>query len=230
MKHLNSNVICAIDIETTGKMPGFHELIELSIVPLQGFKPDKSILPLTLFIQPLKPYKTRSVLLRDRMTNAIETTSAAFIFEKWYEKLNLKAHKRILPLSFAWHRKMPFIMEWLTHDKGDPYYYDFFDPLIVRDLVVLLQYWNDIAFKISEHYPFTKQRLAFLAQKLGVPVVRPSTTLSRCLMMIEIYRKFTELKINIIDLPFNYPTPIDYSLPGLHPSNLPSEEDELDNL
>lgn len=214
MKHLNNNVICAVDIETTGNLPGFDDLVEISVIPLQGFNPDKSIMPFNIWMQPKRPENLKDIkrkFVKERSAQACDPYTAVTMFEHWYEKLQLKHNKRIIPLSFAWPEKMGFLMDWFdSSEEGEPYYYDYFDSLIYRDLLVLANYWNDVAHCRSIHYPFTKQRLHFMAQKMGVAWPRPSTTLSRCFTMIQIYNKLLQLRIKMIDLPFNYPTPVEY--------------------
>lgn len=220
MKHLNDNIICAIDIETTGPMPGFHDLVAISIVPTVGFKIDKRILPLDIYMRPRRPENyspqarpRRNTVISNYIQNGIDSYTAASVFDQWYEKLRLKEHKRILPLSYNWTHKAPFVMDWLSNDDdGRPYYFDAFDKVIVRDLSTMLQYWNDVACVQAEHFPFTKQRLHMLAEKLGVHWTRPSTPLSRCFAIIEVWQKLLQLYLpSGIDLPFKYAKQIDYS-------------------
>lgn len=231
MKHLNDNVLCAIDIATTGKLPGFHDLIEVSIVPTHGFEINKKILPFNMTIMPKRPenlgsinIRARSLVIKQNTTGAIDPYTAVTMFEHWYKKLELRTRKHIVPLAFAWHLQAPFLIDWFSSsDEGDIYFYDYFDRLYHRDILAVANYWNDVAYCKSEHFPFTKQRLHLLAIKMGVPWVHPSTTLSRCFTIIEIYKKLMDLKLPAgIDLPFNYPIPIDYSRDD------PDEVDELD--
>lgn len=228
MKNLNDNILCAVDIATTGLLPFFHDVIEISIVPMHGLKPDKTLMPFNMYIQPRRPEnltqptrQLRNTVLRQHLAGATDPYTAMTVFEQWYERLQLRPNKRIVPLSFAWHTKAPFLMDWMcSSDDGDPYFYDHFHKIDHRDLLTIMGYWNDFAHCKSEHFPFTKQRLHFVAQKMGVQWVRPSTTLSRCFTMIESYQKLMELKLPAgIDLPFNFPMPIDYSV-----------EDEVDEL
>jgi hypothetical protein len=225
MKHLNDNIVCAIDIMTSGNLPGFHDLVEISVVPTRGLEIDKSIMPFNMHIIPKRPEnltKLKGAVLKQYENHAVDPYTAMSMFEYWYEKLNLRHNKRIIPLSWAWQTKAPFLIDWCcSSDEGEPYFYDHFDKIIFRDLLVVANYWNDFAYCKSEHFPFTKQRLHFVAQKLGVPWTRPSTTLTRCFTIIETYKKFMQLKLPAgIDLPFNFPAQIDYSLD--------SEDSELD--
>ena len=36
IQHLNGNLLCSVDTETTGLRAGYHELIQLGVVPLDG--------------------------------------------------------------------------------------------------------------------------------------------------------------------------------------------------
>src|SRR5688572_4310889 len=53
MQHLNSNVMCALDIKTTGPDPDRHHIVELCILPLDYMlEPHKELLLCHLRIQP----------------------------------------------------------------------------------------------------------------------------------------------------------------------------------
>ena len=46
MIHLNGNILCAVDVETTGLEVGFHEIWQIAVLPLDSnIKPNKDILP-----------------------------------------------------------------------------------------------------------------------------------------------------------------------------------------
>ena len=34
--HLNGNLMAAVDLETTGTQPGYHEIIQIAVVPLDS--------------------------------------------------------------------------------------------------------------------------------------------------------------------------------------------------
>ena len=50
MQHLNGNLLCAVDIETTGLEPNYHEIWQLCVLPLDSN------------IDPLKKIGERSIL------------------------------------------------------------------------------------------------------------------------------------------------------------------------
>ena len=135
------------------------------------------------------------------------------MFEKWYEKLELRSRKRIIPLAFRWYFQVPFLLKWLYDDEKTPFLYDFINPKFVRDISTLSHYWNDIAYRRSEYCHFTKHRLVFLSYVLEVEHRTPRSALSRCFEIIDLYEKLTTLYSPTgVDLPLRYPNPIDYSV------------------
>ena len=57
MKHWNGHQLCAIDTETTGLEAGYHEIVEIAIIPLDSeIKPRTDVLPFNIFIKPDFPF------------------------------------------------------------------------------------------------------------------------------------------------------------------------------
>jgi len=216
LKYLNNNKFCVVDITSSGQVPGFHDLIEICIVPVtSGILPDKSVMPFSVFMEPknLQNAQPYSGYLAEYMKYAMNPWDAAASFERWYEKLKLKGNKRIFPISFNWSAKQHFIMDWLSHSEdGQPFYYDFFDTFRCIDLVTLPLYWNAVLLGNGDRCVFTRQTFTNLCTRFGIEWIKPLTAQTRCFLMLEIYRKFTEAALlGGNPLPLKEITPIDYS-------------------
>ena len=54
--HLNGCLMAAVDLETTGTRPGYHEIIQIAVVPLDSdFKPLADVRPFYTLVKPNHP-------------------------------------------------------------------------------------------------------------------------------------------------------------------------------
>ncbi len=54
--HLNGCLMAAVDLETTGTRPGYHEIIQIAVVPLDSdFKPLADVRPFYTLVKPEAP-------------------------------------------------------------------------------------------------------------------------------------------------------------------------------
>jgi DNA polymerase III epsilon subunit-like protein len=98
MVHLNHNLMCCIDVETTGTRPGFHEIIQLSILPLDRDlnRADPDRWPVfDMYIQPEHPERAAKVgtpitkqKLDTVMEHGLPNQQAKDIFFNWYHQLD----------------------------------------------------------------------------------------------------------------------------------------------
>lgn len=202
MKHLNGNLMCAIDIETSGLMPPFtgaarpHDMLQIAIVPVAANLTVSREFPLFhLKLQPKRPENVDAKadevnrgMLRDAMLNGMEPWTAVERFEEWFTRLRLAPGKKIVVLgcNYANFDKY-FIMDWL----GGPLNYNEFFRSDVRDVQTVACYINDTADHFSEMIPFPKWRLSYLASCLGVdhPHATAHDAVQDCVTSIEVYRR-----------------------------------------
>ena len=54
--HLNGCLMAAVDLETTGTRPGYHEIIQIAVVPLDSdFRPLADVRPFYTLVKPEYP-------------------------------------------------------------------------------------------------------------------------------------------------------------------------------
>lgn len=173
MIHLNGNTLCAIDTETTGLDPHRHEIVQLSVVPLDyDLKPMKGISPFNMTIRPLKPHtidydamKVNRAEFAKLATTAPHPDVVENLFTDWVEnRLMLPPNKRIVPLGKNWRFDSDFIKEWLQPTL----YNHLFNDAQARDLQFITLFYNDIAFARCEKFPFPKNNLGYIANQLNV--------------------------------------------------------------
>ena len=190
--HLNGNVLCAVDTETTGLNAGFHDVIEVAILPLDSnFEPRKDIIPFNILLKPKRPdnidkraMDVNKIQLHDIMMNGFDPYFGAELFEQWVEKLNLPTGKKIAPLCKNWPFDKSFIADWLGQRSTEDFFFYHY-----RDLGPVANFVNDCFDYRAEPPPFPKQSLAYIANLLGVPHDQKHRALDDCILLAECYKR-----------------------------------------
>ena len=196
LTHMNGHLLCAIDCETTGLNPVENEIIQICILPLNSnFTPYKKYPP---FYIRMKPLNTRSIdfqalaindtKIMDLMKTGIDPDFAATMLDEWFQKLNLPFRKKLSPLAHNWAFDRDFIKNWL----GPTSFEDFFD-FRVRDTMQLATYLNDVADYKCEEYPFPKQGLSYMCNKLKIEHEFMHDALQDCLLTAQVYQRMVKM-------------------------------------
>ena len=189
--HLNGNILCAIDCETTGLDPNVHEIVEVCFLPLNSnLEPRRDIVPFDIQIRPenldiidFDAFKINKIDFYKLCQTAMDKHQAADLFESWANKLNLAHSKRISPLAHNWLFDAQFIKSWLG-----PKTYEFYIDGRYRDTLCASLYENDKADRRAECVPFSKVNLTWLATTLKIEHERAHTALGDCLVTAQVYR------------------------------------------
>jgi DNA polymerase III, epsilon subunit and related 3''-5'' exonucleases len=193
MMHLNGNLLCAVDVETTGLDPAKHDVIQIAVLPLDSeIKPLKTVFPFYMNMAPKRPenidYNAMAVSKIDcvkLINNSIDPWKAVDLFEEWFTKLNLPVGKKIVPLAHNWQFDRSFILEWL----GGPKCFEFFFHHCYRDSMTASLYLNDRAEQFIEKIPIPKVTLSYCGSVLGVPNAKAHDALQDCIQTAEVYRR-----------------------------------------
>ena len=126
MQHWNGDQLCAIDTETTGLIAGYHEVIQLCILPLDSnIKPRKDVMPFYIELIPDYPERASEEALRVNKINLSELAlrghdreKAKDLLDEWVDKLGLPCtkyqnRKRLIPLGQNYAFDRGHIAEWL---------------------------------------------------------------------------------------------------------------------
>jgi DNA polymerase III epsilon subunit-like protein len=197
MQHWNNNICCVMDTETTGLDPAYHEVIQFCCLPVDSnFVPMKGILPFYCNLKPEYPERVdpkaleiNKLKLTDIMVNGLERMQAAALFEKWFEKLNIRCNKfgnpnKITALGQNLAFDIPFVKAWLGVEEYERYFHYHY-----RDTMIAALACNDRAAMRTEKVPFSKVSLQYMATTLGVPTDRAHDALQDCLTTAEVYRR-----------------------------------------
>jgi len=215
MKHFNGNKMCSVVIRTTGPIPRYHDLIDISVIPMDyGLKRDKSIMPFSMYVEPTRlenidfeqaakdrkfdnniDYRTfyiNKTKLRTVCQTGVEESKAADLFVDWCEKLKLRNNKKILALAYDWAFVSQFIEDWLGPKTFDLYFDERY-----RDLQQAALFVNDRASWRDEIViPFAKTNFAYIANKCQVQLGTVDDTLNDASAMIDCYKQICQMPIN----------------------------------
>lgn len=191
MMHLKGNIMCAVDVETTGLVPGHHEVWQVGILALDSnIKPAKSILPFYVNLKINYPERIDPKAIRNRTAFAIlqqrafDPFTAADLLDSWFERLKLPIYKKICPLAQNWPFDRAFLIDWL----GIKSFEYLFSPLY-RDTMATAIFDSDLADFRSEKIFFTEYGLTFLCNKLKILNEKPHDALQDCIATAECYRR-----------------------------------------
>lgn len=192
MIHLNNNLLCAINLETTGEVAGTHDIYQMCVLPLGAeLTPTPGIVPFYCDMQLRRPENIDSKRFGKRreqicaaQTNGLDPWRAADLLDEWFQKLQLRYGKQIAPLCYDWSRDRAFLLEWL----GPETFTQLFTPNY-RDLLSASLFANDRADWHNEPVPYAKNDFKWLSSVFRIPMGRTRDSMERCRVVAEVYRQ-----------------------------------------
>jgi len=199
MQHWNGNQMCAIDVETTGRDAGYHEIVEICILPLDvNLKPRKDVLPFNIFLIPDHPERfdksaraCHGKNLAYIMKHGFERFAAIDMLQTWIDKLGLPFTKskaksqrcKIIPLAHNYVFDIAFVKAWLGNDQYNEWFFGHF-----RDTMQIALYLNDHAAQHAEKVPFSKVGLGWLANQFNIEHDQLHEALTDCRVTADVYK------------------------------------------
>lgn len=197
--HLNMNLLCCVDVETTGLDFSRHEILQICILPLG---PD--LIPtreFPFFYVKIKPEKIEEIddgalklhrrLVTDCLLHGMERWSAVARLEEWFSRLKIPPRKSIVPLGCNYGG---FDRDFLREFLGGPASYRGIFRDDYRDVMLAALHHNDLADWHTERCPFPKVNLRYLASQLGIQHIGRHDAMSDCIITAEVYRRMMRYK------------------------------------
>lgn len=199
MIHLNGNILCAIDCETTGLDIELHEVIQVCFLPLDWrLNPHPTITPFYLEMKPdcpenidPKAMAVNKVSREHLMINCLPSQRVADLFLKWWDELRLPPNKGIAPLGKNWAFDSKFLKKWL----GDKTFEMCINERLARDVQMVTHFVNDLADQKLRPVPFPKISLTSVATRLGINTDGAHDAMSDCIMTAQVYRRLMNFTV-----------------------------------
>lgn len=202
--HLFGNMFVAVDVETTGLDPSWHEVVQLAAVPLNAdLEPLDDVLPFNMFIQPLfeerlAPELQGKKLYKHAIEHGYPAETVVQLFEEWHSKLPLSYNsygKRhlLVPIGHNYTFDRSFLIRLLGSTNYESLFHFHF-----RDTMVSASYINDIFAMQGKLAPYSKLSLTQLCQRLEIEQHSAHDALNDCYTTAKVYRKMIKDHPNII--------------------------------
>ena len=194
--HLNGNLLVSVDLETTGRQPGYHEIIQIACVPLgPDLKPSPRLAPFYTEIKPDFPERVEPqamfkhhISLEQLLLHSPSQDKVRDLFVEWFERLDLPFKKSLVPMAHNWAFEASFLKAWM----GIPLFEEMWFSL-ARDGMLLAIAINDKAAFRGETIPFSKVGLGSLCNKFNIVNANAHDALADALAEAEVYRALLQL-------------------------------------
>jgi DNA polymerase III epsilon subunit-like protein len=188
MKNIKHNLITAIDIETSGVRPGYHEILQIAVVPL-----DSELVPIGNHfytnVQPEYPERTEPEALRinglspDDLLDAPTQSRVADMLYEWFETLKLPQTGRLIPMAHNWAFENSFLKAWLGTAELDRIFH-----YLPRDAMIFSLALNDAAALKGEEIPYGSVGLRELCKQFGIINTQPHDALADSIAEAAVYK------------------------------------------
>jgi len=188
---LNDNLLGAMDVETTGRDPNRHEVIQLAIVLA-----DCHLEPVGQFYTNIRPQypdrmhpeavATHGITCEDLMGSPDKYQVADDLWD-WFQQLSLAPGKRIVPLCHNSQFDIPFVQAML----GQEMFYEIFG-YPTRDTQAAVVSLMDKAAFHNKKCPFPYARLSECCKVAGVQLDDAHDALADALATLRLYRALLE--------------------------------------
>lgn len=187
-------IIAAIDLETTGLDPHFHDIIEIAIQPLDGsFEPLADIPP---FVARIKARRPQNASAKAMEVNGLDLNDGdeyheflarllAWLDEYRVEKIQMLGQNADFDRSFI-EANIPELGQMLGHR-------------FIRDSQRLACAYNDLVRLRTGKPAFEKLGLSDLRKALGIEVSQEHRALDDALDAAKVYKALLE-KLSIVEL------------------------------
>ena len=198
MTQLQGNLMAAVDLETTGVRAGYHDIIQIAVLPLNAdLRPLESVQPFYTTIKPKYPERASKAAtykhhlsVDDLVLNAPDADKVADLFVEWVERLQLPVGRYLVPLAHNWPFESSFLKSWLGVEMCSSIFHAH-----ARDSMGLAIAINDLAAFSGEITPFHSVSLNSMCKKLNIINVNPHDALSDCIAEAELYRTLLQMRL-----------------------------------
>jgi DNA polymerase III epsilon subunit-like protein len=190
--------MAAVDVETTGRMPGYHEIIQVGVQPLDSdFNPLKNVLPFNMNIAPefieraeKEATTVHGLNLEELQRTAMSKERVADLFGEWVQRLDLPFRKSMVPLAHNWAFEAGFLKAWLGMELFNEYFHPH-----PRDSMLFAISLNDRASYRGDVLIFPTVSLTALCKQFNIVNLNAHDALADAIAEAQLYRILMQLPI-----------------------------------
>lgn len=196
MINLQGHVMAALDVETTGLMPGYHDLVQVACVPLDGNLDPLNVSPFYMTIRPNHPERAEAEALRvngfklSDLAVYPDCAQVADCFDEWFEGLCLPMYKQLIYLVQNSPFDIGFMRQWLGNKGFEKYF-----ARRGRDTMFTALALNDQAAWKNKPIPFNRVGLKDLCKVFGIRQDNHHDALDDCLNTAKVYRELLRYEV-----------------------------------
>lgn len=199
LPNLMGNPLAVVDVETTGVIGGYHEIIQIAIVPLNiDMEIADAIKPFYTNIRPTYPERSmegaervHGINMDDLIANAPTQDRALEYLLEWFSKLPLGHRRRLTPIAHNWGFERSFLVPWL----GPELFNNMFVPL-PRDTMIFATMLNDHAAMMGRDLPFPRVGLTTITKQFGIELEDAHDALADCVATAKLYSALMRMLVS----------------------------------
>jgi len=193
--NMDGNMLVAVDVETTGRVAGYHEIIQIGVVPLtSSIEPVPDINPFYMDIAPAHPERcehgaqmVHGLDIETLINNCPDHWKVADLFDDWFQSLNLPFNKSLVPLAHNWAFERGFLTHWLGIESFNQFFYK-----LPRDSMLFAISINDAANFHGYPTPFPYVSLGAMCKKFGIEIPKAHDALNDAIAEAKLYKALLE--------------------------------------
>jgi DNA polymerase III epsilon subunit-like protein len=189
LPNMNNNIPCAVDVETTGALAGYHEIIQIACLPLnQHFEEHEELRFFYINIKPDYPKRAskeaerKHKLKLEDLSGCVTQRQGVKLFEEWFDKLNLGMGKRLIPLAHNWGFERGHLINWMGLGAFDDIWQSH-----PRDTMVFGAMINDLYQWHGRKHPFPYLGLKDMCRRFDINIENHHDALSDCIATARLY-------------------------------------------
>lgn len=196
MINLKGNLLAALDLETTGLVDGYHDIVQVAVLPLDGNLDPLDVSPFYMNMKPEHPERADPEAMAVNGLDLAELQyepdrwSVADHFDEWFESLELPMFKKLIYLTQNAPFDIPFTKHWLGVEGYEKYFHR-----RGRDTMFTALSINDRAAWKNQQIPFDRVGLKYLCADLGVQLDNHHDALADCVATAKVYRELLRLEV-----------------------------------
>ncbi len=196
--NLNGNILAAVDVETTGLIPGYHEIIQIGIQILDSHcEPMSEVSPFYHTIKPEHPERAdaratavHKLDIDHLCLHAPDKWQVSDWLDEWWSNLGLPHRKSLVPIAHNWQHEVGFLKAWLGSESFNQFFY-----WQARDTMLIPIFLNDVAYANGRKMPFSAFGLESMCTKFGIVHENPHDALADARAEAQVYKHLLQTPI-----------------------------------